>query len=405
MSVIAGLVVLGVGVYISSLTQTDVDGDGITDSEDNCPDIANRDQLDSDGDGIGDVCDDEDRGRGGDIDFVKEMNLKIQKGLHNKITKSIVDFTEFTESEVMQVPFTLDDYKDDTIGFCNEKHESNKCRDLEEMRDGQPHSPYTFIFPVRGQPIETQTEDFKIQDCVIEIISITPGKVKEMENKWNDRDWCKDEYQILLTDQYVPRGKPDINVNSLSMRYSDSNDIELGFVNAYNFDDMISNLISNLIPLPSDSFNVILLDEHDCVSAAVSKSDTGINYPIDNDGLWKFDRTDGKLIIDNIVTEKHLEGLVANVLEHPLTENQKKEFNCPKDEPKLNLDSFENNYYEVNLNLKGKQGSESSILDDNYYAFSVEPLSKSILTRNGVEVTDVKIFEDWTILISVPKIS
>jgi len=36
---------------------TDTDGDGVTDSEDNCPDISNPDQVDTNGDGIGDDCD------------------------------------------------------------------------------------------------------------------------------------------------------------------------------------------------------------------------------------------------------------------------------------------------------------------------------------------------------------
>ena len=36
---------------------SDRDGDGIADSADNCPDIANPDQHDEDGDGIGDACD------------------------------------------------------------------------------------------------------------------------------------------------------------------------------------------------------------------------------------------------------------------------------------------------------------------------------------------------------------
>jgi hypothetical protein len=43
---------------------SDTDGDGVPDSEDNCPNDTNPDQLDSDEDGVGAVCDvdDEDAG-------------------------------------------------------------------------------------------------------------------------------------------------------------------------------------------------------------------------------------------------------------------------------------------------------------------------------------------------------
>lgn len=39
------------------LANPDTDGDGVADSIDNCPTVANPDQRDSDGDGIGDACD------------------------------------------------------------------------------------------------------------------------------------------------------------------------------------------------------------------------------------------------------------------------------------------------------------------------------------------------------------
>ena len=38
----------------------DTDGDGVADDLDNCPSIANADQLDTDSDGLGNACDDDD---------------------------------------------------------------------------------------------------------------------------------------------------------------------------------------------------------------------------------------------------------------------------------------------------------------------------------------------------------
>ena len=37
----------------------DIDGDGVTDDKDNCPEVANTDQADTDGDGVGDACEEE----------------------------------------------------------------------------------------------------------------------------------------------------------------------------------------------------------------------------------------------------------------------------------------------------------------------------------------------------------
>ena len=49
----------------------DSDSDGISDSADNCPLVANTDQLNADGDGAGNACDDDDDGDGiADLDEV-----------------------------------------------------------------------------------------------------------------------------------------------------------------------------------------------------------------------------------------------------------------------------------------------------------------------------------------------
>lgn len=71
----------------------DTDEDGVCDSEDNCPSVANMDQKDSDGDGKGDVCDvpdptTEGRMTGGGSVFTKDKG-RVTHGfeLHCAVTK------------------------------------------------------------------------------------------------------------------------------------------------------------------------------------------------------------------------------------------------------------------------------------------------------------------------------
>jgi hypothetical protein len=52
------------GDGIGDACADDVDGDGVPNDEDNCPDVANPDQEDADGDGVGDACDDDIDGDG-----------------------------------------------------------------------------------------------------------------------------------------------------------------------------------------------------------------------------------------------------------------------------------------------------------------------------------------------------
>lgn len=49
---------------VPSAVDTDIDGDGVVDKKDNCPDKPNKNQVDTDNDGKGDVCDGDDDGDG-----------------------------------------------------------------------------------------------------------------------------------------------------------------------------------------------------------------------------------------------------------------------------------------------------------------------------------------------------
>jgi Ca2+-binding RTX toxin-like protein len=56
------------GDGLGDACDADADGDGVDDDEDNCPAVANLDQADLDGDGLGDACDDDADGDGVDDD-------------------------------------------------------------------------------------------------------------------------------------------------------------------------------------------------------------------------------------------------------------------------------------------------------------------------------------------------
>jgi hypothetical protein len=62
----------------------DTDEDGLTDPDDNCPDIANPDQVDTDGDGTGDACEPDTDGDGvpDDIDNCPEISNANQNDLN-----------------------------------------------------------------------------------------------------------------------------------------------------------------------------------------------------------------------------------------------------------------------------------------------------------------------------------
>lgn len=103
------------------VTAPDTDQDGVADSLDNCPAVANPDQLDTDGDGIGDVCDATPQGNveicgdgidnDGDGQVDEDCNLffseYIEGSSNNKAleiynpTGSLVDLTGYKIEEYM----------------------------------------------------------------------------------------------------------------------------------------------------------------------------------------------------------------------------------------------------------------------------------------------------------------
>ncbi|AKT39590.1 DNRLRE domain-containing protein [Chondromyces crocatus] len=78
----------GNGTYDFQQVNDDVDGDGVPDEEDNCPDVYNPSQIDNDGDGVGNACDLEcvtvQRGTFGDVQdsFIKSDSLDFPYGAY-----------------------------------------------------------------------------------------------------------------------------------------------------------------------------------------------------------------------------------------------------------------------------------------------------------------------------------
>jgi hypothetical protein len=67
-------------------TADDGDGDGVADSSDNCPDIANTSQTDSDGDGLGDLCDPCPLAPGDNgCDQIVASKLRVTFGRHSRL--------------------------------------------------------------------------------------------------------------------------------------------------------------------------------------------------------------------------------------------------------------------------------------------------------------------------------
>jgi len=106
-----------VPVFVET-SEKDSDNDGIIDSEDNCPEVYNPEQIDSDGDGVGDECDSinnesennetsEDKVNITSLSFdVSEINISLKTGSEEKDFLIYLNNTGTTTIENIQLNFS-----------------------------------------------------------------------------------------------------------------------------------------------------------------------------------------------------------------------------------------------------------------------------------------------------------
>ena len=298
-------------------------------------------------------------------DEAKIIANEIKEMLHDKVIDDVRIIRDNLNSGEIQAPFDPVVIENDEFLSCNnEPVRDIKCSVLEDIVD-KTDSEYAFLFYYPGKEIANTTKKTSL-DCIIEISTLNSVDVLNITNNWNDRQWCNSQESVLMTDQYNPRNKSTINVNSLLLEYHDSNTDQLGIVNAYNLEKFIATLVNkNTL----SSFNVILFDDKNCVAAAVSKTKDVV---IHMDGsIWELSN-----VQDNIFQ---------------ISEDLDNDTNCRNELAGYNLDAHE--YVEITSNENSN--SETSKLNGKYLVVEMDPVTHQEL---GItKPTDI--FQDWHLLV------
>jgi hypothetical protein len=143
----------------------------------------------------------------------------------------------------------------------------------------------------------------------------------------------------------------------------------------------------------SDSSNVILLDDHNCVSAAISK-DGSILF---DKGLWQVNKIGENVIIESILSENEIDGFVKRNMKD-LSEDEIKKFNC-SNESEYSVDSEPY----VKITIKDPSVNDH-ILDGMYHVFEIDSIvDQSLIEANIPKGRSTEIFDDWHILVSNSK--
>ncbi len=166
----------GIATSIFKVSDRDSDGDGVGDSIDNCPDVANPDQLDTDFDGIGDACDPDDDNDGFSDEIEIECGsdpLDVNSSPLDTDADGVPDcrdpdddndgWSDLLEIECGSDPLdassTLPDTDKDQLANCeDEDDDGDGYLDVDEIACGTD--------PLDALSVPIDTDSDKIPDCV-----------------------------------------------------------------------------------------------------------------------------------------------------------------------------------------------------------------------------------------------